>query len=56
MRPWLGHATEPCVHPPCLARSQSLALAHTTVDDSGNVLLSGWTETDFRTGEAPWWK
>ena len=33
---------------------QSLALAHCDVDD-GKVLLSPWTETDFRTGEAPWW-
>lgn len=35
---------------------QSLALAHAKVDDADNVLLSAWTETDFRTGEAPWWK
>ena len=34
----------------------SLALAHRTEDASGKVLLSKWTETDFRTGEAPWWK
>lgn len=33
----------------------SLALAHLNVDDSGKVLLSTWTETDFRTGENPWW-
>ena len=33
----------------------SLALAH--VDDvEGNVVLSPWTETDFRTNTAPWWK
>jgi hypothetical protein len=33
---------------------QSLALAHAdTVDDK--VVLSAWTETDFRTGEKPWW-
>ncbi|KAH7373750.1 hypothetical protein KP509_17G073200 [Ceratopteris richardii] len=32
----------------------SLALAHCDVDD-GKVLLSPWPETDFRTGEAPWW-
>jgi cytochrome b6-f complex iron-sulfur subunit len=32
----------------------SLALAHAdTVDDK--VVLSAWTETDFRTGEKPWW-
>ncbi|GAQ88485.1 Cytochrome b6-f complex iron-sulfur subunit [Klebsormidium nitens] len=32
----------------------SLALAHAdTVDDK--VVLSPWTETDFRTGEKPWW-
>lgn len=33
---------------------QSLALAHAdTVDDK--IVLSPWTETDFRTGEKPWW-
>lgn len=34
----------------------SLALAHRTEDANGKVILSAWTETDFRTGEAPWWK
>ena len=34
----------------------SLALAHRTEDPNGKVLLTPWTETDFRTGEAPWWK
>lgn len=33
----------------------SLALAHADVDENGKVLLSPWSETDFRTGEAPWW-
>ncbi|MEO0488785.1 MAG: cytochrome b6-f complex iron-sulfur subunit [Cyanobacteria bacterium P01_A01_bin.123] len=33
----------------------SLALAHTEVSDDGTVILSPWTETDFRTGENPWW-
>ncbi|HEY9696612.1 MAG TPA: cytochrome b6-f complex iron-sulfur subunit [Trichocoleus sp.] len=33
----------------------SLALAHANVNDSDRVVLSPWTETDFRTGEAPWW-
>lgn len=33
----------------------SLALAHANVNDSGKVVLSPWTETDFRTGEDPWW-
>ena len=33
----------------------SLALAHANVNDSGKVVLSPLTETDFRTGEAPWW-
>lgn len=33
----------------------SLALAHLDVVDDV-VTLSPWTETDFRTGEAPWWK
>jgi len=32
----------------------SLALAHTSIQD-GNVAVSPWTETDFRTGLAPWW-
>ena len=33
----------------------SLALAHRE-EDNGKVILRPWTETDFRTGEAPWWK
>jgi cytochrome b6-f complex iron-sulfur subunit len=32
----------------------SLALAHADVADD-KVTLSPWTETDFRTGEEPWW-
>lgn len=32
----------------------SLALAHADITD-GKVLFVPWTETDFRTGEAPWW-
>ncbi len=32
----------------------SLALAHIDVEED-NVLVSQWTETDFRTGEKPWW-
>ncbi|KAL4441468.1 hypothetical protein ABPG77_001972 [Micractinium sp. CCAP 211/92] len=32
----------------------SLALAHCDVVDDV-VTFSTWTETDFRTGEAPWW-
>ncbi|KAJ7981676.1 Cytochrome b6-f complex iron-sulfur subunit [Quillaja saponaria] len=32
----------------------SLALAHADVDD-GKVLFVPWVETDFRTGDAPWW-
>jgi cytochrome b6-f complex iron-sulfur subunit len=32
----------------------SLALAHTSVDNDV-VQFSTWTETDFRTNEAPWW-
>jgi cytochrome b6-f complex iron-sulfur subunit len=34
----------------------SLALAHTEVDDDGFVEIKPWKETDFRTGENPWWK
>ncbi|KAG2501434.1 hypothetical protein HYH03_001217 [Edaphochlamys debaryana] len=33
----------------------SLALAHADINDAGVVIFSTWTETDFRTGEAPWW-
>lgn len=33
----------------------SLALAHATVTDNDTVSFTEWTETDFRTGEAPWW-
>jgi cytochrome b6-f complex iron-sulfur subunit len=33
----------------------SLALAHATVTDDDKLSLSPWTETDFRTNEAPWW-
>ncbi len=32
----------------------SLALVHTQVTDD-KVVFSPWTETDFRTNEAPWW-
>ncbi len=32
----------------------SLALTHVSVEDD-NVLVSQWTETDFRTGDKPWW-
>ena len=33
----------------------SLALAHVDITDD-KVMLSKWTETDFRTNEKPWWK
>lgn len=33
----------------------SLALAHADVTENGEIALSPWTETDFRTGENPWW-
>ncbi|XP_022849855.1 cytochrome b6-f complex iron-sulfur subunit 2, chloroplastic-like [Olea europaea var. sylvestris] len=33
---------------------ESLALAHADVDD-GEVVFVPWFETDFRTGESPWW-
>jgi cytochrome b6-f complex iron-sulfur subunit len=32
----------------------SLALAHTSVENDA-VVLTAWTETDFRSGEQPWW-
>ena len=34
----------------------SLALSHITIDESDKVVFTPWTETDFRTGLAPWWK
>lgn len=33
---------------------KSLALTHVNVDDD-TVFISQWTETDFRTGEEPYW-
>ncbi|KAJ0264999.1 Cytochrome b6-f complex iron-sulfur subunit [Hirschfeldia incana] len=33
----------------------SLALAHADIDDGGKVVFVPWVETDFRTGDAPWW-
>ncbi|PRQ52966.1 putative plastoquinol--plastocyanin reductase [Rosa chinensis] len=32
----------------------SLALAHADIDE-GKVIFVPWVETDFRTGEDPWW-
>jgi cytochrome b6-f complex iron-sulfur subunit len=33
---------------------KSLALSHANVQDD-SIVISAWTETDFRTGEEPWW-
>jgi cytochrome b6-f complex iron-sulfur subunit len=33
----------------------SLALVHANVNDAGKIAFTQWTETDFRTGEEPWW-
>merc|ERR1711908_112695 len=33
----------------------SLAIGHVKAD-TGPIQISTWTETDFRTGLAPWWK
>jgi len=33
----------------------SLALVHAGVNDDGKIALTPWTETDFRTGDDPWW-
>jgi cytochrome b6-f complex iron-sulfur subunit len=33
----------------------SLALAVTDVSEADKVVFSPWTDTDFRTGEKPWW-
>jgi len=32
-----------------------LALAHCDVDETGKIIFSPWTETDFRTDGKPWW-
>jgi cytochrome b6-f complex iron-sulfur subunit len=32
-----------------------LALAHRETSEDGKVIFAPWTETDFRTGENPWW-
>ena len=32
-----------------------LALERCEEDENGNVVLKSWKETDFRTGEKPWW-
>ncbi|NEP01454.1 MAG: cytochrome b6-f complex iron-sulfur subunit [Symploca sp. SIO2E9] len=33
----------------------SLALVHATVTEDDKLTFTNWTETDFRTGEEPWW-
>ncbi|MDJ0577467.1 MAG: cytochrome b6-f complex iron-sulfur subunit [Xenococcaceae cyanobacterium MO_234.B1] len=33
----------------------SLALAHADVTEDDKLVFSTWTETDFRTGDNPWW-
>ena len=33
----------------------SLALAVADVNEADKVVFSPWTDTDFRTGEKPWW-
>jgi len=33
----------------------SLAIAHTSVLENGDIAVSPWPETDFRTGLEPWW-
>ena len=33
----------------------SLALAHTSVLENGDIAVSPWPEQDFRTGLDPWW-
>lgn len=34
---------------------KSLALVHAAVTEDDKISFTPWTETDFRTGEAPWW-
>ncbi|MEC4986223.1 MAG: cytochrome b6-f complex iron-sulfur subunit [Oscillatoria sp. PMC 1068.18] len=33
----------------------SLALVHTNVTEDDKLVFTDWEETDFRTGENPWW-
>ncbi len=33
----------------------SLALAHASVTENDKISFTPWTETDFRTGDDPWW-
>lgn len=33
----------------------SLALEHVDINSDGQIVLSSWKDTDFRTGDAPWW-
>jgi cytochrome b6-f complex iron-sulfur subunit len=33
---------------------RSLALSHANVEND-KIVLTAWTETDFRTNEEPWW-
>jgi len=33
----------------------SLALVHATVTEDDKLAFTPWTETDFRTGDEPWW-
>ncbi|MBZ8181194.1 MAG: cytochrome b6-f complex iron-sulfur subunit [Oscillatoria sp. PMC 1051.18] len=33
----------------------SLALVHTNVTENDKLVFTDWEETDFRTGEDPWW-
>lgn len=33
----------------------SLALVHTNVTENDTISMTPWTETDFRTGDDPWW-
>jgi hypothetical protein len=32
-----------------------LALVHADITEDGKVVLTDWEETDFRTGDNPWW-
>ena len=34
---------------------QSLPLVHASVTEDDKVVFTPWEETDFRTGEKPWW-
>ncbi|KAK7290940.1 hypothetical protein RIF29_05743 [Crotalaria pallida] len=51
---WIRHQQERMLLIFLSDDTSSPALSHCDVDD-GKVVFVPWVETDFRTGEAPWW-